>query len=77
VTRTPIGVIGAVAIAFEREATVFVDAVRGRPDRTHTTYAEALRTHRVATAVLSATERVPQRVDTPAGPAAPGKCSDG
>ncbi len=37
---------------FEREDRAFVDAVQGRPDRTRTTYAEALRTHRVTTGVL-------------------------
>lgn len=37
---------------FEREDRAFVDAVQGRPDRTRTTYAQALRTHRVTTSAL-------------------------
>jgi len=37
---------------FEREDRAFIDAVQAHPDRTRTTYPEALRTHRVTTAVL-------------------------
>jgi predicted dehydrogenase len=37
---------------FEREDRAFIEAVQGRPDRTRTTYAGALRTHRVTTTVL-------------------------
>lgn len=49
---------------FEREDRAFIDAVRGKPDRTRTTYAEALQTHKVTTTVLrSAAEGVPLRVD--------------
>jgi len=53
-------VLTATGDPFEREDRAFVDAVRGRPDRTRTTYAEALRTHRVTTGVLrSASEGRP------------------
>jgi len=49
---------------FEREDRAFVDAVQGGPDRTRTTYAEALRTHRVTTGVLrSAADGRPVRID--------------
>ncbi len=37
---------------FEREDRAFIEAVQGQPDRTRTTYAGALRTHRVTTTVL-------------------------
>jgi predicted dehydrogenase len=43
-------VVDASGDPFEREDRAFVDAVQGRPDRTRTTYAEALRTHWVTTA---------------------------
>jgi len=36
---------------FRREDRAFIDAVRGKPDRIRVPYAEALATHRVATAV--------------------------
>ncbi len=45
-------VVAASIDPFEREDRAFVDAVRGGPDRTRTTYAEALRTHRVTTTAL-------------------------
>lgn len=68
--RTPRGTTTYVASGdpFEREDRAFLDAVQGGPDRTRTTYAEALRTHRVTTTALrSAASGVPLRVETPRG----------
>jgi predicted dehydrogenase len=50
-------VVDAAGDPFEREDRAFVDAVQGRPDRTRTTYAEALGTHRVTTAVVRSAAR--------------------
>jgi hypothetical protein len=48
-------VIDTTGDPFEREDRAFVDAIQGRPDRTRSTYAEALRTHRVTTAAVRST----------------------
>jgi predicted dehydrogenase len=61
-------VLSASGDPFEREDRAFLDAVQGHPDRTRTTYAEALRTQRVTTAALrSAAEGRPVPIgSTPA-----------
>src|SRR3954465_15861010 len=52
---------------FIREDRDFIDAVRGGPNRIRAPYAEALRTHRLATETArSARERRPIRVQPPA-----------
>src|SRR3954453_12929048 len=54
---------------FIREDRDFIDAVRGRPDRIRAPYAEAMRTHRLATETArSAREGRPIRLDLPATP---------
>jgi len=51
-----------------RQDRAFLDAVRGRPNRIRVSYAEALRTHRLACAIAqSAAEGAPVSVE-PAGP---------
>jgi predicted dehydrogenase len=53
---------------FQREDRAFIDAVQGGPDRTRSTYAEALRTHRVTTGVMrSAAEGRPVSISSPGG----------
>ena len=54
---------------FVREDRDFIDAVRGRPNRIRAPYAEALKTHRLATETArSARERRPIHLDRPVAP---------
>jgi predicted dehydrogenase len=60
---------GAQGDPFVREDRDFIDAVRGGPNRIRAPYAEALKTHRLATeAARSARERRPIQLREPAGP---------
>ncbi len=58
-------VVAASGDPFEREDRAFIDEVQGARDRTRTTYAEALRTHRITTGVLrSAAQGRPVLIET-------------